>query len=123
MLTFKNRLMATVAMLSVATPSFLLVPSAEAISTVVAKQPVSSSLIARDHNSYGYGRYNRYIDRGRQHRHHQQRFRHNSFYQTPVVIFNGSQRFHNPLPQIIYAPAQFHHQRRCVRTLYSTICN
>jgi hypothetical protein len=125
MLTIKNRLMATAALLAVATPAFLLTPAAEAaaVSTVVVKQSVSGNLIAdRYDNDYEYSeRHGRYINRGRHRRHHNKSYQYNGSYQTPVVIYNKPVGLYAPPPQVIYAPAP--QERRCVRTLYSTICN
>jgi hypothetical protein len=126
MLTIKNRLMATAVMLAVAAPAFLLMPSAEAAtSTVVIKQSLSGNLIADRYNDdYEYSdRHGRYINRGRYRRHYQKKFKSNGYYQTPAVIYNKPVGIYAPPPQIIYAPAQVPQERRCVRTLYSTICN
>ncbi len=128
MLTIKNRVMATtintVALLAVATPALLLTPSAEAaVSTVAVKQSVSVNLIVDrydDDDEYSE-RHGRYINRGRHRRHHNKNYRYNSFYQTPAVIYNKPIGIFAPPPQVIYAPAP--QERRCVRTLYSTICN
>jgi hypothetical protein len=128
MLTIKNRLMATaintVALLAVAAPTFLLNPVAEAAdSTVVVKQSVSGNLIAdRYDDDYEYSdRHGRYINRGRYRRHYQKKFKSNGYYQTPAVIYNKPVGIFAPSPQIIYAPSP--QVKRCVRTLYSTICN
>jgi hypothetical protein len=123
MLTIKNRLMTTAALLAVAAPAFLLTPSAAdaAVSkTVVVKQSVSGNLIAdRYDNDYEYSeRHGRYINRGRHRRHHNKSYQYNGSYQTPVVIYNKPVGLYAP-PPVIYAPQE----RRCVRTLYSTICN
>lgn len=128
MLTIKNRLMATAALLVVAAPTFLLNPMAEAaVSTAVVKQSVSGNLIADRYNDdYEYSdRHGRYINRGRYRRHYQKKFRSNGYYQTPAVIYNKPVGIFAPSPQIIYAPApaQVLQGKRCVRTLYSTICN
>ena len=125
MLTIKNRLMATAALLAVAAPTFLLTPTAEAAISTVAKQSVSGNLIAdRYHDDYEYSdRHGRYINRGRYRRHYQKKFRSNGYYQTPAVIYNKPVGIFAPPPQIIYAPAQVFQGKRCVRTLYSTICN
>jgi hypothetical protein len=128
MLTIKNRVMATtistVALLAVAVPAFLLTPSAEAaVSTVVVKQSASSNLIAdRYDDDYEYSeRHGRHINKGRHRRHHHKNYKYNSSYQTPTVIYNKPVGLYAPPPQVIYAPAP--QERRCVRTLYSTICN
>jgi hypothetical protein len=124
MLAIKNRLMATAALLAVATPAFLLMPSADAaVSTVAVKQSVSGNLIAdRYDDDYEYSeRHGRYINRGRHRRHHHKNYRYNSSYQTPTVIYNKPIGIFAPSPQVIYAPAR--QEKRCVRTLYSTICN
>jgi hypothetical protein len=126
MLTIKNRLMATAALLAVAAPAFLLTPTAEAaaVSTVIVKQSVSGNLIAdRYDDDYEYSeRHGRYINRGRHRRHYNKKYRYDSSYQTPV-IYNKPVGLYAPSPQVIYAPVQVPQQKRCVRTLYSTICN
>ncbi len=128
MLTIKNRVITatinTVALLSVVAPAFLLAPAAEAaVATVVAKQSGAGNLIAdRYDDDYGYSyRHGRPLYRGRHHRHHHKKFfkYNNSYYQPPAVIYNKPVGIFAPQPQVIYAPQE----RRCVRTLYSTICN
>lgn len=129
MLTIKNRVMAatiaTVGLLAVAAPAFLLTPAAEAaaVSTVTVKQSVSSNLIAdRYDDDYEYSeRHGRHIKRGRHRRHHHKYYKYSNSYQTPTVIYNKPVGLYAPPPQVIYAPAP--QERRCVRTLYSTICN
>jgi hypothetical protein len=132
MLTIKNRLMATtittVALLAVAAPAFLLTPSAEAASTVIVKQMAvkqsgSGNLIAERHDDdYEYSeRHGRRVYTGRHRRHHNKNYQYNSSYQTPAVIYNKPIGIFAPPPQVIYAPAP--QEKRCVRTLYSTICN
>jgi hypothetical protein len=126
MLTLKNRVMATAALLAVAAPTFLLTPSAEAaVSTVVVKQPVSGNLIAdRYDDDYEYSaRHGRHIYKGRhrRHNHSHKNYQYSSSYQTPAVIYNKPVGIFAPPPQVIYAPAP--QEKRCVRTLYSTICN
>jgi hypothetical protein len=125
MLTIKNRVIATtistVALLAVAAPAFLLTPSAEAaVSTITVKQSVSGNLIAdRYDDDYEYSeRHGRYINRGRHRRHYNKRYQ-STYSQPPVVIYNKPVGLYAPPPQVIYAPQE----RRCVRTLYSTICN
>jgi hypothetical protein len=125
MLTIKNRVMATAALLAVAASSFLLTPAVEAavVSTITLKQSVSGNLIAdRYDNDYEYSeRHGRYLNRGRHRRSYNSRYynkRYQSIYsQPPVVIYNKPVGLY--APQVIYAPQE----RRCVRTLYSTICN
>lgn len=126
MLTIKNRVMATVittVALLTAAPALLLAPAADA-STPVVQQP-ASKLIAGYYDDYGYSdRHSRYINRDRYRRHNNRRYQYNSYYQ-PKVIYNKPVGIYAPAPRVIYAPAPVftHHQRRCVRTLYSTICN
>lgn len=125
MLTIKNRLMATAALLAVATPTFLLNSVAEAAASHISvKQSISGNLIADRYNDdYEYSdRHGRYINRGRYRRHYQKKFKSNGYYQTPAVIYNKPVGIFAPPPQIIYTP-QVPQERRCVRTLYSTICN
>jgi hypothetical protein len=114
--------MATAALLSVAAPAFLLTPAAEAtVAPVVAEQSVPGNLIANHHhhhhkhnNPFGHQ-----IHRGHKQK-HRQYYQYNPFrnYQTPQVIYRQPVGIYAPSP-VIYVP---HHQK-CVRTLYSTICN
>jgi hypothetical protein len=123
MLTLKNRLMATAALLAIAAPSLLLTPAAEAaaVSNVVVKQSVADNLIA-DRYDYNYGgNYRQPIFYGGGHRrHHNRNYRYSNFYQPPVVIYNKPVGIYHPPQQVIHEP---HHVQRCVRTLYATICN
>jgi hypothetical protein len=129
MLKIKNRVMATtiatVGLLAVAAPASLLTPAAEAaaVSTVTVKQSVSGNLIAdRYDDDYEYSeRHGRHIYKGRHRRHHHKNYQYSSSYQTPAVIYNKPVGLYAPPPQVIYAPAP--QEKRCVRTLYSTICN
>lgn len=118
--------MTTAALLAAITPAFLVTLPAEAASTVFIKQPVAGKLIAdRYSDDYDYSeRHDRYLNRGRYRRHHNKRYQYNSYYQ-PKVIYNKPVGIYSPHPQVIYAPNPVFtpHQRRCVRTLYSTICN
>ncbi len=126
MLTLKNRVMVTaintVALLAVAAPAFLLTPLAEAaVSNITVKQSVSGNLIAdRYDDDYEYSeRHGRYIYKGRHRKYRNKSYQYNSSYQTPAVIYNKPVGIYAPPPQVIYAPQE----KRCVRTLYSTICN
>ena len=124
MFTIKNRVMATAALLSIAViaPTSFLIPSAEA--AVVIKQSVSSGkLIAHDDYEYSQ-RHGRHINFGRhrKHRHNYGNYQYNNsrtIYQSqqPKVIYTQPQVIYQP--QVVTVPQG----RRCVRTLYSTICN
>jgi hypothetical protein len=131
MLTIKNRVITTVALLAVAAPAFLLTPSAEAaVSNRIVKQSVSGNLIADRHHDDNYNydyeyneRHDRHRNRARHRRHHNNNnnYQYNSSYRTPAIIYKTPIGIFAPSPQVIYAPAPQH--RGCVRTLYSTICN
>jgi hypothetical protein len=127
MLNIKNRVMATAALLSIAViaPTSVLIPSAEA--AVVVKQSVSSSnLIADRHHDgdYEYSeRHGRYINTGRHRKHHHNhgnyQYSSSTVYQSqqPKVIYTQPQVIYQP--QVVTVPSA----KKCVRTLYSTICN
>ncbi len=121
--------MATAALLSIAVvaPTAFLVPPAEA--AVVTKQSASNdNLIA--HDDYEYSQHHgRQINFGRhrRHRHNQGNYQYNNDRYN-----NGRVIYQSPQPRIIYTQPQVIHQpqvvtvphgRRCVTTLYSTICN
>jgi hypothetical protein len=130
MLTIKNRIMATAALLSIAVvaPTAFLVPPAEA--AVVTKQSVSDDNLIAHHDDYEYNqRHSRQINFGRhrRHRHNQGNYQYNNGqYNNGRVIYQSPQpRIIYTQPQVIYQPqvVTVPHGRRCVTTLYSTICN
>ncbi len=131
MFTIKNRVMATAALLSIAViaPTSFLIPSAEA--AVVIKQSVSSGkLIAHDDYEYSQ-RHGRHINVGRhrKHRHNHGNYQYNNGnyqYNNSRTIYQSQQpKVIYTQPQVIYQPqvVTVPQGRRCVRTLYSTICN
>lgn len=127
MLTIKNRVMATAALVSIAitAPVSMIATSAEA--AVVVRQTVNNGILIADRDRYDddyeYSeRHGRHIYAGRHRRHHNKRsnyqYNNNPYYQQqPQVIYTQPQVIYQP--QVITAPQA----RRCVRTLYSTICN
>jgi hypothetical protein len=119
----QSRVMVTAALLSITTiaPTAVLVPAASA--TVVAQQSASKGNLIAD-REYEYSeRHGRYINvsRHRKHNHNHGNYQYSSstVYQSqqPKIIYTQPQVIYQP--QVITIPQE----KRCVRTLYSTICN